>query len=107
LTRISWIFVAALAPALMAFDSDKAAAILDGEWRNSRVLLAIDSQGGTGTVAVGALPVQKGSFQVKKVSGQTVLFTIGERKFIGQVSKDELKVSIGNDPSREVLRKVR
>ena len=96
-----------LALALMGFGSDDAKRALDGQWRSAGLILTIDAQAGEATLVDAAQPIQQGRFELKRVVGRTVLFTVGDKRFVGSLKADELTVTIGNDPFTQTLRRVK
>ena len=96
-----------LALALMGFGSEDAKRALDGQWRSAGLILTIDAQAGEATLVDAAQPIQQGRFELKKVVGKTVLFTVGDKRFVGSLKANELTVTIGNDPFSQILRRVK
>ena len=99
--------VALLALASMAFDADDARQALDGQWRGPGLVLTIDMQAGEAVIVDATAPVQQGRFEIKKVAGQTVLFTIGDKRYVGSLAGDKLLLMIGNDPFTQTLKRVK
>jgi hypothetical protein len=96
-----------LAVALMGFSTEDAKRALDGQWRSAGLILTIDSRAGEATLVDAAQLIQQGRFELKKVVGKTVLFTVGDKRFVGSLKTDELTVTIGNDPFSQTLRRVK
>ena len=105
--RVELAATALLALGLMAFDADDARQALDGQWRGPGLVLTIDTQASEAIVVDAAAPVQQGRFEIRKVAGRTVLFTVGDKRFVGSLAKDELLLTIGNDPFTQTLKRVK
>ena len=105
--RVKLVAAALLAFGSMAFDADDAKQALDGQWRGAGLVLTIDTQSNEAVVVDAAAPVQQGRFEIRKVAGRTVLFTVGDKRFVGLLAKDQLHLTIGNDPFTQTLKRVK
>ncbi len=96
---------AGLAFVLMGFTVEDARRALDGQWRSAGLVLTIKADAGEATLADAARPVERERFELKKVVGNTVLFTVGDKRLVGLLAEDRLTITIGNDPFSQVLRR--
>lgn len=72
--------------------SGEALTTLDGHWRGDGLEIVIDSRRAQARIDR-QLPFQWEAFNIRNVEGSLVVFTIGPRLFIAQVTGDDLALS--------------
>ena len=97
---------AALAFVLMGFSAEDAKQALNGQWRSADLVLSIDVRTAEATLA-DAQGNQRERFELKKVVGNTVLFTVGDKRLVGSLAEDQLVVTVGNDPFTQTLKRIK